>query len=342
MKILITCDPEIPVPPKHYGGVERLVDGLIRAYRECGHEVVLLAHRDSTAAFANKIYGWPAFSSRGLKNILLNAFKLLTVYHKEKPDVIHSFSRLLYIYPTLFTSKVKFLMTYGRHISPYSTGLASILAGRRIHFTSAAAHMLNHLKRFRHKFTPVYNFVDTNYFVPEPKAEREHLIFLGRIEHIKGTREAIEVAKASGEKLIIAGNIQPGHDYYFNTFIKPHIDNRQIIYVGPVDDEQKRYWLQRAKALLFPINWEEPFGIVMIEAMACGTPVIGFRRGSVPEVVAEGTGFVVDNVKQMVDAVNHLHTLDNQFIRNYCVQKFELMVIAQQYLDLLGQLKLLR
>ncbi len=335
MKILIPVDPEIPVPPILYGGVERLVDGLITAYSQKGHKVILLANKESTSIYASKKYPWPAIHSRGFLNVIKNALTLFRVAHKEKPDIIHSFGRLMYLYPTMFTTRIPFIMTYGRKISIKSTALASILGGNQILFTSCGAHMLNHLTRFKNKFRPIHNFTLVDYFIPNYGIKNEHLMFLGRIEDIKGTHEAIEVALATNQKLIIAGNIQPGHDEYFNTHVKPHLDNPLIEYVGPVNDEQKLYYLQRAKAFLFPIKWEEPFGIVMAEAMACGVPVIGFRRGSVPEVVKDGlSGFVVDNVEGMIEAVNKIDAIDRKVVRKDCEERFSLEVISQQYLKL--------
>jgi glycosyltransferase involved in cell wall biosynthesis len=340
MKILIPVDPEIPVPPTHYGGVERLVDGLITAYRKNGHEVYLLAHPESAAVDTTVIFKWNCLNSRGFLNTWKNAWKLFKIAHKVKPDVIHSFGRLMYLYPTLLSTNIPVWMTYGRKISPNSTALASIIGGKKMNFTSAAGHMLNHLKCFRHKFTSVYNFTPVDYYVPNGVIPKEHLMFLGRIEDIKGTYEAIQAAIATNDKLIIAGNIQPGHDEYFNNKIKPYLSNPLIKYVGPVNDEQKRYYLQRAKALLFPIKWEEPFGIVMIEAMACGVPVIAFRRGSVPEVIKHGiTGFIVDDVNGMINSLKDIDSIDRQKVREDCVNRFSLNVISQQYLFLFKNYK---
>ncbi len=153
---------------------------------------------------------------------------------------------------------------------------------------------------------------------------------------MKGTKEAIEAALATNEKLIIAGNIQQGHENYFNRLIKPHLSNPLIEYVGPVDDDQKLHYLQYAKAFLFPIKWEEPFGIVMVEAMACGVPVIGFNRGSVPEVVEHGvTGFVVKSIPEMVMAISRIDTIDRKIVRRVAEEKFSLPVISKQYVDFL-------
>ena len=335
MRILLTCDPEIPVPPTLYGGVERLVDGLARGYKNEGHEVYLVANPGSTCVYTIKNYKWPAVHSRGFKNILKNALFLLKVVNEVKPTVVHSFSRLLYGYPLFLTKKIPFLQTYGRKISPKTTSFALKLAGEKLHFTSCAAHMLAGLPN-QQAFTPVFNFTDVDYFTYDPTVERTHLMFLGRIENIKGTKEAIEAAIKTGNQIIVAGNIQPGHDTYFEEEIKLLLEHPLVEYVGPVDDEKKRFYLQRAKALLFPIKWEEPFGIVLAEAMACGTPVIGFDRGSVPEVVQEGkNGFIVENVDEMALAVNKVKTLDNQQIRRDAEMRFSPKNITNKYLELI-------
>lgn len=338
MRILMTVDPEIPVPPINYGGVERLVDGLITAYTKKGHNVYLLAHPDSNAVDAKEIYRWPAVYSRGVFNIIRNAKKLFSTYHKIKPDVVHGFSRLLYTYPLLLTSKAKFLQTYGRYINPYSTATAAFVGRKKMNFTSAAVHMLNHLKN-KSKWNVVYNFTDTDYYKPDKNAKREHLMFLGRIEDIKGTHEAIEAALKTGEKLIIAGNVEKEHKYYFDAHVKPFIDDKQIEYVGEVGNEQKRFYLQRAKALLFPIKWEEPFGIVMIESMACGAPVIAYGRGAVPEVIkSTENGFITSSVDEIALAIRKLPEIDNTKLHRFVENNFSADKIAGDYLNLLHKI----
>lgn len=338
MRILITVDPEIPVPPKNYGGIERIVDSLINAYTQNGHDVYLVANKDSTNKQVKQLCGWPATQSRGLMNIIRNASFLYNVCNQVKPDIIHSFSRLLYLYPIFFFKKTPVLQSYQRSISTKSTQLAARVAGKQLFFSACGAHMIKN-----HPISPIcrpiHNFTDTLFYKDNEDLDKEYLFYLGRIEEIKGTKEAIEVALATKQKIIIAGNIQSGHDAYFEQFVKPHLDNPLIEYIGPVNDEQKRYYLKRAKAFLFPIKWEEPFGIVMAEAMACGVPVIGFRRGSVPEVVKEGeTGFVVDNVQEMIDAVKKIHSINRQTVRKDCEKRFSLDVIAKKYLQLFEDL----
>lgn len=333
MKILITCDPEIPVPPVQYGGIERIVDSLITAFKKRGHNVYLCGHPCSSSVDASAIYGWPALHSRGTNNILKNSLFLRDVYLKIKPDIIHSFSRLLYLYPLFTIKNLRVLQSYQRGISANSTSIASKIAGNRLHFSCCGGHMINK-HPIAKRCATIYNFTDVNYFQPEHQKKTDYLVYLGRIEDIKGTKEAIEVALSTNQRLVIAGNIQPGHEEYFNNHIKPHLNNPLINYVGPVNDEQKRDLLQGAKAFLFPIKWEEPFGIVMAEAMACGVPVIGFNRGSVPEVVENGrSGYVVNTMEEMCEAVNNIHLIDRHVVRKECEQRFSLNVVADQYLN---------
>jgi glycosyltransferase involved in cell wall biosynthesis len=160
------------------------------------------------------------------------------------------------------------------------------------------------------------------------------LVFLGRIAPIKGTHHAIAVAEKSGRDLVIAGNVpdDPQEQVYFKKQIEPHIDGDQIQYVGPVDDEEKNKLLGQSAAFLMPIEWEEPFGIVMAEALACGTPVIGTRRGSVPEIVTDGeTGFICDSVGEMVRAVARIDTLNREACRQRCEAHFSAEAIVDGY-----------
>lgn len=336
MKILLATDPEIPVPPEFYGGAERLASDLIDEYVKLGHHVVLIANGDSSQPNVSKRFLWPASESVGIRNVIKNGFFLRSIYLREKPDIIHSFSRLLYHYPLVF-SRAKFVKRYGRFISRHSTWLARLVFGRRLLLVSATKHMLNHLKR-KSEWKVVPNFINTDYYINPPDSRREGFSFIGRIEDIKGVHEAIQTAIALNEKLTIAGNIEPEHQVYFDSSVKPFL-NDKIRYVGMVNNADKREILQSSKATLFPIKWEEPFGIVMIESMACGTPVIGFRRGSVPEVILEGvSGYIVVNTKQMIEKANQLEALSCDAVRDYAVRRFSRRDAAKQYISLFNQM----
>lgn len=334
MKIIITADPEIPVPPQNYGGIERIVDGLITELDKQGHEIILIANEHSTCLRAKKIIGWKGKTSQSLKSIFLNAWQLFWICKKEKPDLVHSYSRLLYLYPLFLFSKTKIIQSYQRKISKMSTKAATFLSRKKIKFTACASHMYQHLPN-QTDWSTIYNFTDTTFFTPSQNDKPNYLYFLGRIEDIKGTKEAIQVAKMSNKRLIIAGNIEKEHEQYFNNEIKPELVPGQIEYVGSVDDKEKRSYFRKSKAFLFPIKWDEPFGIVMAEAMACGTPVIAFKRGSVPEVIQNGmNGFICKDIPDMVESIKHIDKIDREKVRSIAQSKYSSAVVAQQYINL--------
>jgi glycosyltransferase involved in cell wall biosynthesis len=162
----------------------------------------------------------------------------------------------------------------------------------------------------------------------------QYLSFIGRLAPVKGPHLAIEVAKKVGIPLKLAGEVQPMFKSYFDTEVKPHLDGKFIEYIGEADLTIKNEFLGNSMAMLFPIQWNEPFGLVMIEAMACGTPVIALRGGSVPEVVRDGiSGYVCDNIEQMVERVRNL-SLAPSTIRKYAEQEFSVSVMVKKYIDL--------
>jgi glycosyltransferase involved in cell wall biosynthesis len=161
-----------------------------------------------------------------------------------------------------------------------------------------------------------------------------YLAFLGRLTAEKGPEAAIRIARAIGMPLRIAAKIPRGEQGYFSNRLKPLIDGDQVQLIGEVDDERKQAFLAGAAALLFPIDWPEPFGLVMIEAMACGTPVVAFQSGSVPEVVDTGiTGFVVKDEAEAIEAIRRLSELDRRRIRAHFEQRFTARRMAEQYLS---------
>jgi glycosyltransferase involved in cell wall biosynthesis len=339
MKILIVMDPGILVPPKGYGGHERLVALFASEYHKLGHEVHLLvtsgSYVDGCTMHRFGKEGFPPKKSDALKAV--PAAWLFLLKRRNDFDLIHNFGRLVYLLPVL-NNEVKKIMTYGREISNRNIRYINTLPNRNITFTGCSDDLVSR-GNVAGKWKTVYNAIDfSNYQLQDTVRDDAPLIFLGRIERVKGCHTAIAVAKATNNQLIIAGNISPLEDEqeYFKQEIAPHIDSKQIVYVGQVDDAQKNEYLGQSKALLFTIEWNEPFGIVMIEAMACGTPVIAFNRGSVSEVVDEGiSGYKINSINQMVEAVQGVNAIDRRKCREQAEKRFDVKVVAEQYLNLL-------
>ena len=330
-------DPGIPVPPPLYGGHERLVYMFAEEYTKLGHEVSLLAGPDSK--ISGKVY---SFGTNDLKRSssqrnkeVFQAWRFL-YQHKNNFDLIHNFGRLIYLLPVLNTP-VKKIMSYGRPVSAKGIKLINALPNRNLIFTACSNYCVS-TGNVAGKWETVYNAIDfSKYKLTEQVDGNAPLMFLGRLDKIKGAHIAIKIAKEMGNTLWIAGNIPHTDDNlaYYKQQVEPQIDGRQIIYLGALNDDQKNNYLGQAKALLFPIEWDEPFGMVMVEAMACGTPVIAFNRGSVPEVVANGvTGFIVNNETEMTDKVSLIKKLDRRTCRATAEKSFSLNNVAQHYLSL--------
>lgn len=331
-------DPGILVPPKGYGGHERLVYMFAAEYLKMGHIVDLLVTEGSLVTGC-RIYsigkeGFPPKKSE-MNKALFKAWRFLFNRRRDY-DVVHNFGRLLYLLPVL-NSRVKKIMTYGREIDLRNIKVINKFPAKNITYTGCSENLIADVKGIGN-WKAVYNAIDfSKYSLSEKISDTAPLIFLGRIEKIKGCHTAIEVAKRTNRKLIIAGNISPLPDeqLYFKEQIESFIDGNQIQFVGQVNDEQKNHYLGISRALLFPIEWEEPFGMVMAEAMACGTPVIGFKRGSVNEVIDEDiTGFKVNDMQEMILAIEKLNNIDRKNCRAHAQGRFDVPVIAKQYLSL--------
>jgi glycosyltransferase involved in cell wall biosynthesis len=331
LRIAITADPELPVPPNYYGGSERLIDLLVRGLVRRGHDVTLFAHPASSTA--GRLIPFPGRSSASPIDTVRNIAALTHYLLTHGIDVVHSFSRLSYLLPIL-PLRIPKLMTYQRAITRRSVQSGVRLSRGTLHFASISRSLMKPVSDIG-AWHVVYNCTSLERYQFAAKVAHDApLMFLGRIEEIKGTHLAIEVARRTGLRLCIAGNLEPNQQHYFESKIKPFIDNHNVVYVGPVDDEQKSLLLGRARALLMPVLWEEPFGLVMIEAMACGTPVIGLDRGAVPEVVDDGvTGFVRGDVDGLAEAVGRIGRIDRQLCRKSVEHKFSDTIFAENYLS---------
>lgn len=335
MKIAITADPELPVPPVLYGGIERIIAMLVDGLVSLGHEVILFAHKDSVVPC--KLIPYKA-TDNSMRSAIINGFIINKMLLSQKFDIIHSFGRLAYLLPQMPLS-IPILMSYQREPTISQVKKAIRLSAKNsLTFTGCSNYITDQIKPFA-KANTIYNCVDISKYDATATVNADApLVFLGRIEPIKGPHTAIEIAKKANKKLVIAGNVPDDQQSYFNEKIKPFINN-DIIYIGPVNDQQKNELLRNSLALLMPIHWNEPFGIVMIEAMACGTPVIGFNKGAVPEVVENGiTGLYGETIDELIEKVSQLHLLDRKQICATTKKRFSAEVIVSQYLELYSQM----
>ncbi|MEQ1490209.1 MAG: glycosyltransferase family 4 protein [Terricaulis sp.] len=320
-------------PPALYGGTERVVSYLTEELVDQGHDVTLFASGDSITA-AELV----PCSERALRlqpgpvdALPYHMIMLEEVARRAHEfDVLHFHIDLMHA-PVVRTFADKTLTTlHGRLDLP---GLAPFYKA----FPRLPLISISDSQRLP---MPPVNWVKTIYhglprellaFNPTPR--EGYLAFLGRISPEKRPDRAIEIAIRTGMRLKIAAKIDRVDQAYWEEKIEPLVKaNANIEYIGEITDRQKAEFLGGATALLFPIDWEEPFGLVMIEAMACGTPVIAFRRGSVPEVIEDGvTGFIVDTVDEAVRAVEHIASLDRTVVRAAFDDRFTVQEMAHQY-----------
>jgi glycosyltransferase involved in cell wall biosynthesis len=346
MKVLITADPYIPVPPVHYGGIERVIDVLVRELVSRGHDVTLVAHPESRTPARLMPYGKPPHVGYRIRAKELVQVGSAVWHERRDVDVVHSFGRLAALLPILPRRQLPKIQSYQRDGVPWpSVARAVRLAGSSLVFTGCSSSVYRHRSRDRvlgGEWRTIFNCVDVAmYTLRRSVAADAPLVFLGRLDPIKGAHDAIAIARGAGRRLVIAGNrVTQGPDAgYFEEQIAPHLDDVRVRYVGPVDDAQKNQLLGEAAALLMPIGWEEPFGIVMAEACACGTPVVAFARGSVAEVVRDGlNGFACGSVDEAIAAVGSLDRLDRRAVRADCEARFAGSVIAGAYESLYQEL----
>ena len=328
------------VPPLFYGGTERIVAYLCDALVDMGHEVTLFASAESrTRARLVRMRDQAIrLDKTELKSHL--AAHLVMMHdvrsRQHEFDVLHFHTDVIH-FPQFEDVADRTLTTLHGRLDlkdlPNVTmrwpdyPLASISDRQRAPLPHANwAATVQHgipMKQFR--------------FSPAPHGG--YLAFLGRISPEKGPVRAIEIARTAGIPLRIAAKVDPHDEAYFHRRVEPLLDDPLIDFIGEIGEEDKSDFLGNALALLFPIDWPEPFGLVMIEAMACGTPVIAFNCGAVPEIVEDGvTGFVVKSAEEAVAAIGRMKQLNRLRIRHICERRFSAAAMAKRYLDVYARL----
>ena len=331
MRVAMVSPLELRVPPVGYGGTEMIVSLLTEELVKQGHDVTLFAAGDSVTS-ARLVPGSETFlrgsdRSKPIFN-MLNVMACLE--WASEVDIIHNH--------TTFEG----LATAGLFNTPMLTTLHGGIDGDWTVLFQSYRGWYNAISQSALSLLPVkgrcvgviYNAIECDTYPFNAGPREDFLLFLSRISREKGTHIAIEVAKQANRRLIIAGNVDDVDVEYFEQEVLPQVDGKLIEYVGEADYTMKRDLMSRADCLLAPITWNEPFGLFMVEAMACGAPVVAFGLGSVPEVVESGiTGFVVDTVPEMVAGLKRIEEIDREACRARATERFDVARMAADYVD---------
>ncbi|MFP4071917.1 MAG: glycosyltransferase family 4 protein [Desulfovibrionales bacterium] len=320
------------VPPSGYGGTERVVSYLTEALCSMGHDVTLYASGDSitrarlvpvcprSLRLEGKSAHWLAYHLYMVELVFSDLFAY---------DILHFHIDLLHYSLARKSGAPTVTTLHGRLDLPEIYDFATEF--RDIPVVSISDAQRIPLPGLNWQSTVFNGLPEDLYTFSEAKGE--YLAFIGRISPEKGVDKAIEIAVRAGMPLKIAAKIDPADERYFHEHIAKLLYHPLVEYLGEVGEEEKNRFLGNARALLFPIAWPEPFGMVLIEAMACGTPVIAFPGGSVPEIIEHGSnGFVVQTIEQAVQAVEKVASLDRKVCRKVFEQRFSAELMAEKYL----------
>ncbi len=331
MRILIIADPHVSVPPVNYGGTERIVDLMCRGLVQRGHHVHLMAgpgSRDYGGGLTIHRAPSLAHPSRAFRKIW---FQVLALRAAVSTDLVINFGRLDYL-EIVYRTKVPLIHWFQNPLTGREVSYVLNRRRRGQHFVGVSRAQVSGDAQ-ADRFSIVHNSVDADAIPFSPaSANPPYLVFLGRLTRNKGVHLAIEAARRAGVKLVIGGNIpnEEGSAEYFESSVKPHL-GPQCEWIGPYDEATRIKLLTGATALLFPIQWNEPFAVVVIETLASGVPVIAWRLASTPEAVMHGqTGFLCDSVGDMVQAIHRVGEISRAQCRASVEQRFSEPVFMRQ------------
>jgi glycosyltransferase involved in cell wall biosynthesis len=328
------------VPPKLYGGTERVVASLCDALVELGHDVTLFASAESRtrAKLVSAREQAIRLDERPLKSDLAAHLTMLrdVERHAAQFDVLHFHLELVHL-PIFELHCTKCVTTLHGRLD--LADLPQVYeCWRGFGLVSISDHQRRPLPNANWLATVPHGLPARRYpFRRHPSGD--YLAFIGRASPEKGLESAIQIAIHAGMPLKIAAKVDSADRIYFAAHVKPLLEHPLIEFIGEIGDEQKCDFLGNARALLFPIRWPEPFGLVMIEAMACGTPVVAFRRGAVPEVISDAvSGFIVDSEDEAVASLSRLHQLDRGAVRAAFEERFSAEHMAKAYVGVYASL----
>jgi glycosyltransferase involved in cell wall biosynthesis len=321
------------VPPKLYGGTERVVSFLTEELVALGHDVTLFASGDSQTA-AELVPVWPRALrlDPSIRDPIVPHMLLMEAARKraDEFDVMH-FHMDYWPFSMFSRQRTPFVTTlHGRldlsELQPMFDAFPHVPI---VSISDSQRRVLPQARYIR----TVLHGLPARLLTPHPGAKQDYLAFLGRIAPEKGPDRAIRIARASGIPLKIAAKVDKADQVYFETTIRPMLADGGVELIGEISDREKPAFLSGAVGLLMPIDWPEPFGLVMIEAMACGTPVVAFNRGSVPEIIDNGlTGFIVEDEADAIAAVSRLGDLSRERVRARFEARFTARRMAEDYL----------
>jgi glycosyltransferase involved in cell wall biosynthesis len=335
MKILQIAPLWERVPPSGYGGTEAVVSVLTDALVRAGHDVVLRASGDSvTLAELRSVYPHSLRTAEEVTNgapyDCVHAAQAIT--DSGEFDIVHNHAGEP-VMALADLGDVPMLSTMHCLITPDTKFVWQHYSGYYNTISQAQTSTVPPFEKPRYAGV-VYNAIDVASF-PFSEKKEDHLLCLSRIAPEKGIHLAIEVARKVGRKLLIAGKVDRVDREYYESAVKPLVNGRDVVFLGEADYRLKRELYLKAACLLTPICWEEPFGLVMVEAMACGTPVIAFSRGAAPELIVDGeTGFLVGDVDSMVDAIGKIDAIEPGHCRQHVEANFDVPVMVEGYLRL--------
>lgn len=361
-----------------YGPIETTIYNIDRGLQSLGHRSIVACPADSRITGEQYVTvqrslgdSWREDTSERRAIVNTHLSRVLERAKLGDIDVIHIHEWLEHVYDGVFSPPLPIVMTL--HVPARDSGIEEVhqrwcntLPKPSVYFVPISEYQKRGYYGLVNTGKTVHHGIEVEDFPSKDKADKGSYLFtIGRVTRVKGQDKAIELASKTGSKLIIAGCVQdkladeeffeglkssinlfvdigkhPVEKDYYSKVMKPLLDcDKQIIYIGELSSSQKKQWYRHARATVFPIQWGEPFGLVLIESMACGTPILAFKEGAVPEIVVDGkTGFVVDSQSAMIGAVDRIDSIDPRECRRHVRNRFSITSMANKYSELYQQI----